>query len=92
MPSFELAPHNKLIIQNLEAVERGEINRLMIFMPPRHGKSLLTTMIFPGWYLGRHPERNVITTTYSRTFPMILDGACATWSSIRCTAPFSQTS
>ena len=39
-PQFERARHHELIISKLEAVERGEIKRLMIFQPPRHGKSL----------------------------------------------------
>ena len=46
-PPFELAAHHRLIVEKLEAVERGEIQRLMIFMPPRHGKSLLATQMFP---------------------------------------------
>jgi hypothetical protein len=50
-PQFERAHHHELIISRLEAVERGEIKRLMIFMPPRHGKSLVTSSIFPAWYL-----------------------------------------
>lgn len=59
-PQFSLAPHHNLIVSRLEAVERGEISRLMIFMPPRHGKSLITSTIFPAWYLGRNPDRHVI--------------------------------
>ena len=34
--------HLHLVCEKLEAVERGEIDRLMIFMPPRHGKSQST--------------------------------------------------
>jgi hypothetical protein len=63
-PGFEVARHHQTIIEKLEAVERGEITRLMIFMSPRHGKSLLTTQLFPAWYLGRHPDRGVITASY----------------------------
>ena len=37
-PNYIVAKHNTLIAQHLMAVERGEITRLMIFMPPRHGK------------------------------------------------------
>jgi hypothetical protein len=40
-PRFEMAPHHRMIIDELERVERGEIDRLMIQMPPRHGKSLI---------------------------------------------------
>jgi hypothetical protein len=64
--SFELAAHHRVIVDKLEAVERGEIQRLMIFMPPRHGKSLLATQMFPAWYLGRHPDRSVISASYGQ--------------------------
>jgi predicted phage terminase large subunit-like protein len=63
---FELAAHHKLIVDRLEAVERGETKRLMIFLPPRHGKSWLASQIFPAWYLGRHPEREIISATYGQ--------------------------
>jgi predicted phage terminase large subunit-like protein len=65
-PPFELAAHHRIIIDKLEAVERDEIRRLMIFMPPRHGKSLLATQMFPAWFLGRHPDRFVISASYGQ--------------------------
>jgi predicted phage terminase large subunit-like protein len=65
-PPFELAAHHRLIVNLLEAVERGEIPRSMIFMPPRHGKTSLGTQIFPAWYLGRHPDRSIITASYGQ--------------------------
>jgi predicted phage terminase large subunit-like protein len=65
-PRFELAHHHRLIIDNLEAIERGQIDRLMIFMPPRHGKSLLASQLFPAWWLGRHPDRSVIASSYGQ--------------------------
>ena len=52
---FELAAHHRLIVDRLEGVERGEIARLMISLPPRHGKSLLASQIFPGVVLGAPP-------------------------------------
>jgi predicted phage terminase large subunit-like protein len=65
-PQFERAPHLELIISKLEAVERGEIKRLMVCLPPRHGKSVSISSIFPAWFLGRHPERHVIFATYGQ--------------------------
>jgi predicted phage terminase large subunit-like protein len=65
-PQFEFAAHIRLIVDNLEAVERGEISRLIICLPPRHGKSLLATQMFPAWYLGRHPERFIISSSYGQ--------------------------
>jgi hypothetical protein len=63
-PKFELAHHHRLIIDKLEAIERGEIDRLMIFMPPRHGKSLIGSTLFPAWAMGRHPDWSVIASSY----------------------------
>ena len=65
-PQFSRAPHHERIISELEAVERGDISRLMMFLPPRHGKSLPTSILFPSWYLGRHPDRHVILATYGQ--------------------------
>jgi hypothetical protein len=45
-------------------VERGEITRLLICLSPRHGKSMLLKK-FAAWFLGRHPEQNVITASHS---------------------------
>jgi predicted phage terminase large subunit-like protein len=55
-----------LIADHLEAVERGEISRLLITTPPRHGKTMLTSEFFPAWYLGRNPEKFIIFITYSQ--------------------------
>lgn len=65
-PGYQPAPHHLMLASKLEAVERGELTRLMVFMPPRHGKSMLTSEFFPAWYLGRHPDRSVISATYSQ--------------------------
>lgn len=63
---YSPATHHRLIAKKLEAVERGKIKRLMIFVPPRHGKSQLTSEFFPAWYLGRNPGKYIITSTYSQ--------------------------
>jgi predicted phage terminase large subunit-like protein len=54
------AAHHKLLIQHLEAVERGEIKRLMVWMPPGAAKSTYTSILFPPWYMGRNPESPVL--------------------------------
>lgn len=57
------------ICQRLErfaqAIENGESPRLMITMPPRHGKSEIGSKTFPSWYLGRNSKHEVITCSYS---------------------------
>ena len=65
MPNYLEAKHNRLICEKLEKVESGEIRRLMIFTPPRHGKSELSSKRFPAWYLGRNPYNQVISASYN---------------------------
>ena len=64
-PLYTRAQHHAQIAAKLEAVERGEIDRLMIFMPPRHGKSELASKRFPAWCLGRDPMRQIIAASYN---------------------------
>ena len=65
-PQYRLSRHHLLIAKHLEMVERGEITRLMITMPPRHGKSMLASEFFPAWYLGRNPDHYVVAATYAQ--------------------------
>lgn len=64
-PKYRPADHHYLIAQKLEAVERGEIKRLMITMPPRHGKSELASRRFPAWALGRDADKSLISASYN---------------------------
>jgi len=63
--NFKEPPHIRYMAEQLEAIERGDVRQLMINLPPRHGKSILCSQIFPAWWLGRHPEKNVIIATHS---------------------------
>jgi len=64
-PRYETAGLHRQIASQLERVERGEIDRLMLLVPPRHGKSELASRRFPAWYLGRHPEQHFISASAS---------------------------
>ena len=59
-------PYRFLVVINEHLVKlaEGEITRLMITCPPRHGKSLLCSLYFPAWYLNRYPDRRFILTSY----------------------------
>ena len=48
-----------------ERLERGEDVRIMIFMPPRHGKSDMATQKFPSWVLGKNPLIPIMVSSYS---------------------------
>lgn len=64
-PGYSAAAHHALIAEKLEAVARGEIKRLMILMPPRHGKSELASRRFPAWFIGRMPGKQIIAASYN---------------------------
>lgn len=65
-PSFKIGWHHRKIADALMAVERGEITRLIIQAPPRHTKSMLTSEFFPAWYIGRNPNKFIVTATYAQ--------------------------
>lgn len=63
---FRPAPHHSLLIRELEAVERGDNDRLMVCMPPGSAKSTYTSVVLPPWYMGRNPKKNVIATSHTQ--------------------------
>lgn len=46
-------------------VEDKKSPRLMLNVPPRHGKSAIASDYFPSWVLGHHPEWDIITTSFA---------------------------
>lgn len=46
-------------------VAAGKSPRLMLLLPPRHGKSELASKNFPAWHLGRHPHHEFIACSYN---------------------------
>lgn len=65
--AYQASAHHRLIAQKLMAVERGEIDRLIIVVPPQHGKSELASIRFPAWFLGRNPRKRVMACSYGLT-------------------------
>lgn len=62
------AKHLEHVCQHIEAVERGEIERLIICLPPRHSKSQTVTETLPSWFIGKNPDRRVIEVSYGASF------------------------
>ena len=52
---FKDAKHHRALAKVLEKVEKGHIPRLIVCMPPRHGKSELISRRFIPWLAGRDP-------------------------------------
>lgn len=51
-------------------VAAGKSPRLMLLMPPRHGKSELASIRFPAWHLGHYPHHELINVGYNSDLPM----------------------
>src|SRR5216684_561427 len=66
-PRYHTGKIHRDIAGQLERVERGEIDRLMLLVPPRHGKSELASRRFPAGYLGRYPHRQFISASATGT-------------------------
>jgi predicted phage terminase large subunit-like protein len=64
-PKFKFYPHIEKLIEVLQQVADGGITRLMVFMPPRHGKSETVSRLFSAYYLYRYPHRWVAITSYA---------------------------
>jgi predicted phage terminase large subunit-like protein len=73
-PDYHAGWVHKDICQRLEQFSRDVAEkkspRLMLFMPPRHGKSTLASVSFPAWHLGRNPNHEFISCSYSGSLAM----------------------
>lgn len=63
--NYQMNWHHRLLCDYLDKLARKEIRRLMVFMPPRHGKSELVSRKFPAFLLGRNPDTSIISCSYS---------------------------
>jgi predicted phage terminase large subunit-like protein len=61
---YEFNWHHELLCQKLQAFAEKKIKRLMIFVPPRHGKSELASRKLPAWIFGINPNARIIGTSY----------------------------
>ena len=62
---FEVAPFHIELAQTLEKVSKGEINRLIINIPPRYGKTEIAVKMFIAWSLAKNPAAKFIHLSYS---------------------------
>lgn len=67
-PNYKANFHHEIIANELEKIEKfgdRDYKVLLVFVPPRHGKSEICSIGFPAWYLGRNPTKEIITVSYS---------------------------
>jgi len=62
---YQLNWHHALLCEYLDRFVAKDIRRLMVFMPPRHGKSELVSRKLPAFIFGRNPDAQVIACSYT---------------------------
>ena len=84
---FEDAKHHRVIAKALEQVAKGKIKRLIVTLPPRHGKSEMISRRFIPWLMGKDPFKSIIFATYNEDFAQDFGADCR---SIMGTPQFNQ--
>lgn len=63
--SFVVSRFHRYLADKLESVAAGKTKRLIISVPPRHGKSRLTSVELVSWMMGQNPALKVIMASYA---------------------------
>jgi len=64
-PDYEPAWFHETLAAALDRFVAGEWPRLVICLPPQHGKTELVSRLLPAYLLGREPDARVIAASYS---------------------------
>ena len=64
-PDFVEGSHHRHIADKFNQLSRGDINRLIINMPPRHTKSEFASFLLPAWMVGLDPKLKIIQATHT---------------------------
>lgn len=65
---YDAQVFHRALAKALMEVEAGDYQKLIITMPPRHGKSEMASKTFPAWFVGRDPYRHVMVASYNQPF------------------------
>jgi predicted phage terminase large subunit-like protein len=69
-PEYVHGRHHEVMAEAFERIERGALKRCIINMPPRSTKSRFASVLFPGWYLGKHPNRKIFEGSHTASLAM----------------------
>jgi hypothetical protein len=69
-PEFIHGRHHDIMADAFERIEKGELKRCIINLPPRHTKSKFASVLFPAWHLGLHPEKKILEASHTASLAM----------------------
>lgn len=64
-PDYQVGKHHRRLANLLMEIAEGKKNRIVVNIPPRHGKSQLVSIYFPAWFLGKHPDKKVLMVSHT---------------------------
>ncbi|MGC6367359.1 MAG: phage terminase large subunit [Candidatus Marinamargulisbacteria bacterium] len=67
-PNYTVQWYHQVLCEKLDRLAKGEIKRLIVAMPPQHGKSELVSRRFPAFLLGQNPNIKIAGASYNHTF------------------------
>ena len=74
------AVHHRLLLQHLDRISHGAIDRLLILMPPGSAKSTYASVLFPAWWFTAHPASSIIAdVAHRRSRPAFRPPRRANW-------------
>jgi hypothetical protein len=76
LTAFAMNWHIEVMGAKLTAVYQGRIRRLIVNVPPRYLKSLLGSVAFPAWCLGREPGKQILCVSYAQDLADKLARGC----------------
>jgi predicted phage terminase large subunit-like protein len=73
MPTYRDHWHHRALAKMLDRVRKKEVHRLMVFMPPQHGKSELVSRRFPAYLLGKDPNLRLISASHTHRLAVAMN-------------------
>lgn len=74
--SFQPSWHHQAIAWQLERIEFGKNRRLIINVPPRSLKTIITSIAWPAWLLGQDPTLKIVCISYSSDLALTFARDC----------------
>lgn len=74
MTGFLPPRHIRVVCKLLQSIEEDRVDRAMVFLPPRHAKTLLCSILFPAWLIGRYPSTYLMTIAHSADYALQIGG------------------
>ena len=74
MTGFLPPRHIRVIARLLQSMEEDKVDRAMLFAPPRHAKTTLSSILMPSWIMGRHPRTKIMTVTHTAEYSLDIGG------------------